>query len=108
MSNKEKRNFWNIFKAKGNMARTVALAMCFVLFSTSVNTPAFALTSGTESGEYEENHEEQYEEELVEFDQTVTVDDVEINVKADAGVFPEGVHLSVRRNHLLLQNCMQL
>ena len=97
MSNKEKRNFWNIFKAKGNMARTVALAMCFVLFSTSVNTPAFALTSGTESGEYEENHEEQYEEELVEFDQTVTVDDVEINVKADAGVFPEGVHLSVRK-----------
>lgn len=93
MSNKEKRNFWNIFKAKENWARTVALAMCFVLFSTLVNTPAFALTSGEEFGEYEE----QYEEELVEFDQTVTVDDVEINVKADAGVFPEGVHLSVRK-----------
>lgn len=34
---------------KGHMAKAVALAMCFVLFTTSVDITAFAFTGGVDS-----------------------------------------------------------
>ena len=49
MNNKKYANLLNKIKMKGHMAKAVALAMCFVLFTTSVDITAFAFTGGVDS-----------------------------------------------------------
>ena len=44
MNNKKYANLLNKIKMKGHMAKAVALAMCFVLFTTSVDITALAYT----------------------------------------------------------------
>ena len=112
------------FRETKHMVKAIALALCFVLLFTSFDTAVFAAEDAevfeseielveesddieeqpVEYAETEEPIDDQMileslllEVEEVPFEQSITVDDVVITVSADAGVFPEGASMSVRK-----------